>query len=103
MREADTLQQRDQPQNRDDRLHYACRKTVNWTRMKGVSGYRVYRSYSANSGYSLLKTLPASATSIRLTGLTATRRYIAIIPYKTVKGVKYNLPYDVFSVYRKYY
>lgn len=77
--------------------------TVNWTRMKGVSGYRVYRSYSANSGYSLLKTLPASATSIRLTGLTATRRYIAIIPYKTVKGVKYNLPYDVFSVYRKYY
>lgn len=77
--------------------------TVNWTRMKGVSGYRVYRSYSANSGYSLLKTLPASATSIRLTGLTATRRYIAIIPYKTVNGVKYNLPYDVFSVYRKYY
>ena len=71
--------------------------------MKGVSGYRVYRSYSANSGYSLLKTLPASATSIRLTGLTATRRYIAIIPYKTVNGVKYNLPYDVFSVYRKYY
>ena len=77
--------------------------TVNWTRMKGVSGYRVYRSYSANSGYRLLKTLPASATSIRLTGLTATRRYIAIIPYKTVNGVKYNLPYDAFAVYRKYY
>lgn len=77
--------------------------TVKWTRLKGVSGYRVYRSYSANSGYSLMKTLPSSATSIRFTGLTATRRYIAIIPYKTVNGVKYNLPYDVFSIYRRYY
>lgn len=77
--------------------------TMKWTRLKGVSGYRVYRSYSLNSGYSLMKTLPASATSIRFTGLTATRRYIAIIPYKTINGVKYNLPYDIFALYKKYY
>lgn len=77
--------------------------TMKWTRLKGVSGYRVYRSYSLNSGYSLMKTLPASATSMRFTGLTTTRRYIAIIPYKTINGVKYNLPYDIFALYRKYY
>ena len=29
----DTLQQRDQPQNRDDRLHYACRKIKNQIRI----------------------------------------------------------------------
>lgn len=76
--------------------------TVTWNKLKGVNGYRIYRSWSANSGYTYYKTLSATSTQYRFTGLTSKRRYIAIIPYKVIDGKKYNLPYNIFSLYQAY-
>lgn len=76
--------------------------TVTWNKLKGVNGYRIYRSWSANSGYTYYKALSANTTQYRFTGLTSQRRYIRIIPYKVIDGKKYNLPYNTFSIYQRY-
>lgn len=68
--------------------------TIHWTKIRGVSGYRVYRSSSKNSGYHLVKTLSAASTSYRFTGLVKNEYvYVRLIPYRVVNGQKVNLPY----------
>ena len=71
--------------------------TLNWSKITGLSGYRIYRSASFNTGYSLLKTLSANTRAIRITGINA-YTYIRIIPYKTVNGKKINLPYATTTI-----
>ena len=73
--------------------------TLNWYRLKGVSGYRVYTSYSPNSGYSYRMSLDATITGLRITGLDSRDLYVRIIPYKTVNGTKINLPYNTSRIY----
>ena len=74
---------------------------VNWKRLYGANGYRLYRSKSRNSGYYLYKTLPASATSCVLTGLSG-YTYFKLMPYKNVNGSKWNLPVSGFYIHSYY-
>ena len=68
-------------------------RTLKWTKLTGISGYYVYRSNSSNSGYKMIKKLPATATSVRITGLGSGTTYIRVIPYKIVNGKDWMLPY----------
>jgi len=72
--------------------------TIHWTKIKGVSGYRIYRSASQKSGYRLVKTCSAASTSYRFNGLGNARVYVRLIPYRTVNGQKVNLPYGSGSI-----
>lgn len=67
--------------------------TLKWPKIRGASGYRLYRSYSKNSGYKLIKTFSAATTSYRITGLGAADVYVRLIPYRSVNGKKVNFPY----------
>lgn len=70
---------------------------LNWTKLGGCHGYRLYASLSPNSGYQLLTTLSAGSTAVRLTGLQDTV-YVRIIPYRTVSGKKMNFPYYTYEI-----
>ncbi len=67
--------------------------TLNWSKIKGASGYRLYRSSSQNSGYKLVKTFSAGTSAYRITGIGMANIYIRLIPYRTVNGKKVNYPY----------
>ena len=70
--------------------------------LERANGYRLYRSKSKNSGYSLYKTLSGGATSCKLTGLSG-YTYFKLIPYRNVNGGKWNLPISAFYTHTYYY
>lgn len=76
--------------------------TVNWKRIYGVSGYRIYRSQSSNSGFKLSRSLSSKATSVRIK-YSGSHVYVRIVPYKTVNGKRISLPYSVAYIYKTYY
>lgn len=76
--------------------------TIRWKKLYGANGYRLYRSKSKNSGYSLYKTLSGGATSCKLTGLSG-YTYFKLIPYRNVNGGKWNLPISAFYTHTYYY
>ena len=67
--------------------------TMGWNKLSGISGYRVYKSSSRSSGYRYVATLSSRATSCTIYNLNSARTYVKIIPFKSVNGTKYNLPY----------
>lgn len=66
---------------------------MGWNRLYGISGYRVYKSSSRSSGYRYVATLSSGATACTIYNLNSPRTYVKIIPFKSVNGTKYNLPY----------
>lgn len=72
--------------------------TFKWNRLYGANGYYVYRSYSQNSAGRVWKRLSGTATSVRITGVTK-KEYVRIVPYKTVNGKNYGLPYYTHMIY----
>lgn len=75
---------------------------LHWDKAKGATGYVMYRSKSAKSGYKLVKTITnGKTTKWTNTGLNgSTKYYYKIKPYRVVKGKKV---YSYFSkVYTKY-
>lgn len=75
---------------------------LHWNKSKGATGYVIYRSKSAKSGYKLVKTITSSKTTKWTnTGLKGSSKYYyKIRPYKKVNGTKV---YGYYSeVYTKY-
>ena len=78
--------------------------TVKWSKLYGISGYRVYRSKSLSSGYKYTANVSANATSVRINSLGSDRTYFRIVPYRIINGQKYNLPYKQgYYMYTIYY
>ncbi|MGN0140856.1 MAG: leucine-rich repeat protein, partial [Roseburia sp.] len=61
---------------------------VSWSSIKGVSGYKIYRSTSKNGKYSLVKTIKEwDTTSYKDTKLTTGKAYYyKVTPYKSSKN-----------------
>jgi fibronectin type 3 domain-containing protein len=64
--------------------------SVTWTKSAGASGYDIYRSASAASGFKLVKTnAGANAVSMTDTGLsTGKTYYYKVVPYRSMSGGK---------------
>ena len=74
---------------------------LSWDKSKGATGYEIYRSTSAKSGFKKVKTIKsAKTTKWTNTGLKGTiKYYYKIRPYKTVNGTKVYGAYS--STYTK--
>lgn len=73
--------------------------TVKWKKLYGISGYRIYRSTSPNSGYKYSGALSANATSAKIYDLGTDITYFRITPYRTINGKKYNFPRGTYYIY----
>ncbi len=64
--------------------------TIKWKKIKGVSGYAIYRSTKKSSGYKKIKTIKkASTTSYTNKNLSSNKKYYyKVRAYKNVKGKK---------------
>ncbi|MBO5372989.1 MAG: fibronectin type III domain-containing protein [Lachnospiraceae bacterium] len=69
---------------------------ISWKKIKGVSGYVIYRSTKKSGKYKKIKTLKkASNTSYTNTNLSSGKRYFyKVRAYKTVKGKKIYSKYS---------
>ena len=69
---------------------------VSWARIKGVSGYEVYRSTKKSSGYKRVTTIKkASTTSYTNKKLKKNKRYyFKVRAYRTVNGKKLYSKYS---------
>lgn len=71
---------------------------VSWKKVKGASGYKIYRSVKKNSGYRLVRTLNRASARFftdRVSGLKNKKRYYyKVVAYKTVKKSKINSSYS---------
>lgn len=75
---------------------------LEWTKSKGATGYEIYRSKSALSGYTKVKTITSSKTTKWTnTGLNGSSKYYyKVRPYKSINGTKVYGAYS--SAYAKY-
>lgn len=74
--------------------------TLKWAKLKGINGYYIYRSTSRDSGYTRLARLSENAVSYRVTGLSAEKTYIRVVPYKIVNGKAVTLPHEITTLSR---
>lgn len=67
----------------------ASKVTLKWKKASNVSGYKIYRSTTANGKYEEVKTLKASKKSATIKKHEKGTYYYKIRSYKTVKGKTY--------------
>lgn len=70
-----------------------------WGKIMGVSGYRIYRSTSANGSYSLVKTVTGDSTlTYTNKSLTSgTKYYYKVRAYRTIEGTNYYSEYSSYA------
>lgn len=72
------------------------RATVRWSKVSGASGYRVYRSTNARSGFKCVKVIKKQRTVSYVNKRLKKKKvyYYKVQAYRTVKGKKYYGPFS---------